>query len=415
MITFNTSHSYTEMAEKLSTTPETCSKYCKNYGLKYKVSQTEKYITDENISKIKDLYENQNLSCRKIEKEIHIPRAVVQKIINDNKFHKNSISNLIQITFDELNDLYVKQKLSTISIANKYEVSYSHINNLLQKYNIPINQGYNNSSQELELENHLKENNIYFISNERSLLDGKEIDIYIPSKHIGIEFNGDYWHNEFHKPIDYHQKKALLAQDKGIFLFQIFEYEWKTNKDKLLKIIDNFLKINQIILNANICSIKEVQPSIKKQFLNDNHIQGNIKSSFNLGLYHNNELVYIMSFLKVSNSTHLKLIRFCSKLGYSIPNGFQILLNHFIKKFNPPEIQFNTDLLKDNPIDLIQFGFKPISILKPTYILSNGKSTIIPKKSQRNLKKNSTNFYKIYNAGFQKWTWKNPISLNFPK
>ena len=45
------------------------------------------------------------------------------------------------------------------------------------------------------------------IRNDRSILNGKELDLYYPEKKIAIEFNGDYWHNENHKPRDYHYNK----------------------------------------------------------------------------------------------------------------------------------------------------------------------------------------------------------------
>ena len=66
--------------------------------------------------------------------------------------------------------------------------------------------------------------------NDRSVLKGQEIDIYLPDYNMGIEFNGDYWHSDIYK-IDhngrslYHQNKSLLGEQCGIFLFHIFEYE----------------------------------------------------------------------------------------------------------------------------------------------------------------------------------------------
>ena len=55
-------------------------------------------------------------------------------------------------------------------------------------------------------------------------------DIYLPEYHLGIEFNGSYWHSDiFHTDhkgrSTYHQEKSLKAEEVGIFLFHIFEYE----------------------------------------------------------------------------------------------------------------------------------------------------------------------------------------------
>lgn len=43
-----------------------------------------------------------------------------------------------------------------------------------------------------------------------------EIDTYVPSKKIGFEFNGLYWHNEIYRPKDYHYQKKMLGVKNGI-------------------------------------------------------------------------------------------------------------------------------------------------------------------------------------------------------
>ena len=64
------------------------------------------------------------------------------------------------------------------------------------------------------------------IENDKTILDGKELDIYIPDKHLAIEFNSDYWHREEQIGKYYHQEKSLACREKGIRLIHIFEYEW---------------------------------------------------------------------------------------------------------------------------------------------------------------------------------------------
>ena len=76
------------------------------------------------------------------------------------------------------------------------------------------------------------------IRNDRSILGGKELDLYYPEKKIAIEFNGDYWHNENHKPRDYHYNKFKDCLNSCITLVSIFENEWKLKKIH----IKNYLK-----------------------------------------------------------------------------------------------------------------------------------------------------------------------------
>ncbi|MBQ2174523.1 MAG: hypothetical protein II453_05515 [Alphaproteobacteria bacterium] len=50
------------------------------------------------------------------------------------------------------------------------------------------------------------------IHNDRTVLNGKEIDVYVPSKKIGFEYNGVVWHSEkFGKDKNYHLEKLNEA------------------------------------------------------------------------------------------------------------------------------------------------------------------------------------------------------------
>ena len=74
------------------------------------------------------------------------------------------------------------------------------------------------SSPETEIANYIAsligEENI--IKNDRNCLNGKEIDIYIPSLKIGFEYDGLYWHSEAGgKFQNYHLNKTELAESKG--------------------------------------------------------------------------------------------------------------------------------------------------------------------------------------------------------
>jgi hypothetical protein len=52
------------------------------------------------------------------------------------------------------------------------------------------------SKPELEICEFLDEYNIDYEQSNRSILNGKELDIVIPTKMLAIEFNGLYWHSE---------------------------------------------------------------------------------------------------------------------------------------------------------------------------------------------------------------------------
>jgi hypothetical protein len=56
-----------------------------------------------------------------------------------------------------------------------------------------------------------------------------ELDIYVPSIGLAIEYNGDYWHSR--KPPGYHKNKTILCKEKGIKLLHIKESSWIMGQD----------------------------------------------------------------------------------------------------------------------------------------------------------------------------------------
>lgn len=82
---------------------------------------------------------------------------------------------------------------------------------------------------------------------------------------------------------------------------------------------------------ARKCEIRKVEPQESRDFQNDNHLQGAVGSTFDIGLYYNNQLVSLMTFGKprFSKKYEWELLRFCNKLGYHIPGGASRLLKHF--------------------------------------------------------------------------------------
>lgn len=171
----------------------------------------------------------------------------------------------------------------------------------------------------------------------------KELDIYIPSKKIAIEFNGCYWHSDATKQKNYHIDKFLECKDKGIQLIQIWE-DWMINKPD---IIWSFLKaklgLYEDSIYARKCNIIELDSKTSNKFLKENHIQGGCNSNYRIGLMYNNDLVAVMCFNKRSklsgpksiNNMESELIRFCNKKGTRVVGGASKLLKYYIKRFNP--------------------------------------------------------------------------------
>ena len=83
--------------------------------------------------------------------------------------------------------------------------------------------------------------NVTVIRNDRKVLNGKEIDIWIPEHNLGIEYNGICWHSSDEaKKADHN--KMIPTDSASIKLLQFWCYEVDNEIDKVLEIISgNFV------------------------------------------------------------------------------------------------------------------------------------------------------------------------------
>lgn len=215
--------------------------------------------------------------------------------------------------------------------------------------------------------------NINAIKNDRLVLNGKEIDIFIPDYNLGLEFNGVYWHSELFKDKDYHQHKTNLAKINNVDLFHIWEDDWLYKRPIVESMIKSKLGISKKI-GARKCKINEVSPSDSRKFLEENHLQGSINSSIRIGLYHNDELVSLITLGKLRktlNQLHKnnewELYRFASKLNTNVQGGFTRLLNYFINNYNPAKIHTYASLDHSSGDVYLKHGFVLNHIAQPGY------------------------------------------------
>jgi Zn finger protein HypA/HybF involved in hydrogenase expression len=201
------------------------------------------------------------------------------------------------------------------------------------------------NKMEDEIKEFIKSLNINIIENSKQIILPLELDIFIPSHNLAIEFDGLYWHSEVYKDKNYHLNKTELCQSKNIRLIHIFEDEWLFKKEIVKSRLKNILGLTPNKVYGRKCVIKEVIPKEAKIFLENNHIQGNVNSKVRLGLYYNNVLIGLMTFGGLrknlgnkSNENIYELFRFCNLSNYIIIGGADKLLKYFIKHYKPKEI-----------------------------------------------------------------------------
>lgn len=202
-----------------------------------------------------------------------------------------------------------------------------------------------------------------------TILNGRDIDIYIPEHHLAIEFNGVYWNSYSHNPDKkYHLNKTLECEKQGIQMLHIFDLEWEYKQDIIKSIILAKLHKFSNKIYARKCKTIKPNETEYKLFLNENHIQGWSSAQEKYALTYNNEIVCIASF---SQSRWIngewELVRLCSKQNTLIIGGFTKLLNCWSKKHPGEALISHCDRRISNAEGYINSGWKKIGEAPPQY------------------------------------------------
>lgn len=245
-----------------------------------------------------------------------------------------------------------------------------------------------------------------------STLRNRELDVYIPSKKIAIEYNGEYWHSDNRIAYDrnisraeasnYHYTKYLDCKQRGIRLVHIWESEWLNKQDIWKRKLKSILNKNDTpIIYARQCMVKEITPDVKRNFLNKHHIQGNDHSNSNFGLFHNNELVAVMTFRKSRDNKEAELSRYATSCH--IPGGFSKLFKHSGYK--------NVTSWSDNRLSLgnmyEQTGWGKIKETGPDYQVFHNKRIYHKSAFKRQNIKNK--FPEYYSEQLTEWEMEDSI------
>ena len=178
---------------------------------------------------------------------------------------KYGVTNIVNVP--EIQEKIKQTNLEKYGYENPMssdEIKEKMFNTKLKRYGNPYYTGINTgtifSKFEKSVLDFIKEkfSNLIIEENNRTILNGKEIDLYFPEIQKGIEINGDYWHCN---PLIYEStyinrkgktaeeiwkrdnEKYNLAKEQKIELLIIWEYDWMHNKNIIQENIETFLNI----------------------------------------------------------------------------------------------------------------------------------------------------------------------------
>lgn len=165
-------------------------------------------------------------------------------------------------------------------------------------------------------------------------LDGVELDLFVPSKNLAIEFDGLFYHSSGSVSTDKvisekHIKKTELCEHHGITLLHIFENEWENKQSIWKSMIRHRLGLSTKIYGRKT-TCRDITSKLADEFCKINHMQGAAKSKYQYGLYYENILVAVMSIAGSRyNDNDFEIIRYCNIKDHNVVGGFSKLLKHF--------------------------------------------------------------------------------------
>lgn len=266
---------------------------------------------------------------------------------------------------------------------------------------------------------------------DREVLHGKEIDILLPDVKLGIELNGLYFHGEISggKTRKYHLNKTKKCAQKGITLVHILDIEWINKKEIVKSILLNKLDSQKLrTIHGRKCTIKEIPAGFSNEFLNENHIQGEDKSSVRIGLFFEDELVSLITFGKnrFNSETEWEMYRFCIKRETNVRGALEKMFSYFVKSYSPKGILTFSDRRFFDGSSYSRLGFKLASITPPNYhyFKVNNHKTVFSSRNKfqkHKLKKlletydpqltewqnmQLNGYDRIWDCGNTKWIWR---------
>jgi len=241
------------------------------------------------------------------------------------------------------------------------------------------------------------------ILRDRTILDGEELDILIPSVKLAIEYNGSFYHSvqsimrkknctkSFAMKI--HQSKSLRCSDKGIRLIHIWDWEWDDFRirERIKSQICGVFGLSERVF-ARKCSVEKLTNDESSKFFSENSEFGNKRGIIiTFGLKYNGKIVmaYGVSYKQTGKGSFtkssLEIARSATALNTVVVGGASRLMKA-VKEWaieNHPsidELHYFVDFDKHSGTSLKAMGGKFLGVTPPSIrLLFNKKVTLVSK------------------------------------
>jgi len=188
------------------------------------------------------------------------------------------------------------------------------------------------------------------VRNDRCVLDGLEIDIWIPEHRLGVEFHGAYWHNDLTMPHPrLHEVKSRRAAQCGIDLFTVWDFDWERRPAIIQRMIRHRLGMTGgHAIHARQCRLEKTTTSRANAFYRVSHIQGGGGSANqHYGLWLGERMVACMSFAQGASrrgktgNGEWELLRYAT--DGLVRGGASRLFRAFVRECDPERVWSYSD------------------------------------------------------------------------
>lgn len=275
----------------------------------------------------------------------------------------------------------LNKKETPLNISKKLGVPLSQIYYWGEKHQLMNLMDHFSSSGEEKIREELK--GVLF-EKDRRQLKPYEIDLFNKERKIGIEFNGDYWHSEKQKQEDYHYKKSIVAEKKGVYLIHIFEQEMKDDPVRYTNFLRNLFVSDKIEIKEE--EIRKASREESYSFISLQY-RSEIKDYDECyGIFSEGKIVDCLCFKNRGHGNWEITIDF-PELDTQVENGYKKILDFFLKEKKPAIIQIECDFNKYNGEKYKELGFSFLGYSGPKIL-----------EYSNNLE------YKIYGSGIKKYS-----------
>lgn len=191
------------------------------------------------------------------------------------------------------------------------------------------------------------------VRRSRKIIAPKELDIYLPDKHLAVEYCGMFWHSHFDADNERanrhnHANKYKACAEQGIRLLTIYESEWLERQPQIKRLLRNAVGASRGKLMARKCDLRLTSPQEARAFFDRYHPQGGDGHGEHYGLYWKDKLVACMRFAYGHNdrghgakTRYWTLGRFATRIN--VAGAASRLFKAFIDNVNPDEVKSFSD------------------------------------------------------------------------